>query len=127
GGAAVEAPHREVGQLRHAREFLHLGFAAEVGDRLVAIEPDVFEFVFRHCFVGRCIFLNSLRYFLPQFWAVLPCLQDNLGSAGRHLSKWGASVEKWKMQAGHNSRDPRCDARPAWIAARTLIATGISF
>ena len=48
GGAAVEIPERQLLELREALEFLDLGFAAEVGDWLVTIEPDVFQFVFSH-------------------------------------------------------------------------------
>ena len=47
-GAAVEAPVGEFGQLREALEFLDLGLAVEVGQRGVAVEPDVFQFVLGH-------------------------------------------------------------------------------
>jgi hypothetical protein len=48
GGAAIEVPEGQLLQFRKALEFLDLGFAAEVGDWLVTIEPDVFQFVFSH-------------------------------------------------------------------------------
>ena len=48
GRAAVEAPVGKFGQLREALEFLDLGLAAEVGQRGVAVEPDVFQFVLGH-------------------------------------------------------------------------------
>ena len=47
-GATIEAPVGQVFELRKAVEFLNLSFAAEAGQRRVAIEPDVFEFEFRH-------------------------------------------------------------------------------
>ena len=46
GRAAVESPHGELFKLWKAGEFLDLGFAAEVGNGFVAVEPDIFEFVF---------------------------------------------------------------------------------
>jgi hypothetical protein len=52
GGAAIEAPQREVFELGKAGEFLDGGLAAEVCNGLVAIEPDVFEFVFSHSVCG---------------------------------------------------------------------------
>ena len=51
-GATVKAPERELFELRKAGEFLHLSLAAETGNGLVTVEPDVFEFVFSH----RCGF-----------------------------------------------------------------------
>ena len=48
GRTAVEIPEGQLLQLRKALKILDLGFAAEVGDWLVTIEPDVFQFVFSH-------------------------------------------------------------------------------
>jgi hypothetical protein len=46
--AAVEAPRGQFGELREAGEFLDLRLAAKASQRLVAIEPDVFQFIFGH-------------------------------------------------------------------------------
>ncbi len=48
GGATVEAPHGELVEGREFIEVFDFGFAAQVRDRSVAIEPHIFEFVFRH-------------------------------------------------------------------------------
>ena len=48
GRAAVEAPEREFFELREGVKFLDLRLAAEVGNGLVAVEPDIFRFVLRH-------------------------------------------------------------------------------
>jgi hypothetical protein len=44
-GTAVKAPQWELFELWEGVEFLDLSFSAKVWDRLVAIEPDIFEFV----------------------------------------------------------------------------------
>ncbi len=46
--AAVEAPQGELLEGREGAELLHLRLAAQVRDRLVAVEPDVFELVLAH-------------------------------------------------------------------------------
>ncbi len=48
GGTSVEAPEGKFFELRKAGEVLDLGLAAEAGNGLVAVEPDVFQFVFGH-------------------------------------------------------------------------------
>jgi len=57
GGAAVEAPFRDVIKSREAVEILHEGLAAEVRDGLIAVEPNVFQFILRHIGGLRCRFL----------------------------------------------------------------------
>ena len=52
GRAAVEAPPGQFGESRQAGEFLDLSFAAQTGQGRVAIEPDVFQFVFSHNISG---------------------------------------------------------------------------
>ena len=51
-GAAVKAPFRKGFQLGERSEVFELGLAAKVADGLVAVEPDVFEFVFSHSVFG---------------------------------------------------------------------------
>jgi hypothetical protein len=48
GGTAVKAPKRQIGERRRLLKGLELCFAAEFGDRLFAVKPDVFEFVLGH-------------------------------------------------------------------------------
>jgi hypothetical protein len=48
GRAAVEAPQGKFLELGKAGEVLDLSLAAQVGERRVAVEPDVFQFVFGH-------------------------------------------------------------------------------
>jgi hypothetical protein len=48
GGTAVETPERQIGKRRRIFKRLELGFAAKFGDRLLAVKPDVFEFVLGH-------------------------------------------------------------------------------
>ncbi len=46
--AAIKSPHRQLFESWKAFEFLDLGFSAEVRNGRVAVEPDVFQFVFGH-------------------------------------------------------------------------------
>ncbi len=48
GRAAVKSPHRQILERGGLGELLDGGLAAEVGNRLVTVEPDVFEFVLGH-------------------------------------------------------------------------------
>src|SRR5690606_18619040 len=49
GRTAVKTPHRQILQRQFLRIAIDdLGFAAEVRDRRVTVEPDVFEFEFGH-------------------------------------------------------------------------------
>src|ERR1017187_6346155 len=57
GRTPVKTPHREFFEIRKGIEFLDLGFAAKVGNGLITIEPDVFQFVFRHMRGFRMSFL----------------------------------------------------------------------
>ena len=61
GGASVKAPKRKIFQFWELGKFLDLSFATEVGDGLVAVEPDIFEFVLGQ--IGRCywFFWSRLR------------------------------------------------------------------
>src|SRR5690606_27312008 len=52
GRASVEAPVGKFFELREAGEFLDLSLAAQAGQWRVAVEPDVFQFVFGHREVG---------------------------------------------------------------------------
>jgi hypothetical protein len=47
-GAAVEAPQGKLFEFREALVFDNFGFASEIGNGFVAVEPDVFEFVLCH-------------------------------------------------------------------------------
>ena len=48
GRTTVEAPHGKFTELREACEFLDLRFATEIRNGFITVEPEVFEFVFRH-------------------------------------------------------------------------------
>ena len=48
GGAAVKAPERQVRKGRRFFEGLELSFAAKFGNGLIAVKPDVFQFVLCH-------------------------------------------------------------------------------
>ena len=48
GGTTIEAPERKLFEGWEAVVFLDLGLAAEVWHRGIAVEPDVFQFVFGH-------------------------------------------------------------------------------
>lgn len=47
-GGAIKAPKRQLLECRKFIEFLDLGLAAQVGDRLVSVQPDVLEFELSH-------------------------------------------------------------------------------
>src|ERR1700683_2199855 len=48
GGGAVKTPQRQLLERRKRVEIFELGLAAQVWRRRVAVEPNVFEFVFCH-------------------------------------------------------------------------------
>ena len=48
GRAAVKTPQRQFLDLRKFGEVLELRLAAQIRDRLVAIQPDILELIFRH-------------------------------------------------------------------------------
>ena len=47
-GRAIKAPKRQLLECGEFVEFLDLGLAAQVGDRLVSVQPDVLEFELSH-------------------------------------------------------------------------------
>src|SRR5207247_1672762 len=67
GRTAVEAPARELFQGRELVEVLDEGFAADVGDGLVAVEPYVFQFELGH----GCLLLVSICAVSAEFDRVL--------------------------------------------------------
>ncbi|MOA14375.1 hypothetical protein D3C78_1344730 [compost metagenome] len=48
GGRAIKTPKRQLLERRELVEFLDLCLAAQVGDRLVSVQPDVLEFELSH-------------------------------------------------------------------------------
>jgi hypothetical protein len=48
GGTAVKTPVGQIGKGRRILKRLEQTLAAQVGDGLLAVKPDVFEFVFCH-------------------------------------------------------------------------------
>ncbi|MNS78214.1 hypothetical protein D3C72_1118170 [compost metagenome] len=48
GGRAIKTPKRQLLERREFVEFLDLCLAAQVGDRLVSVQPDVLEFELSH-------------------------------------------------------------------------------
>jgi len=48
GRAAIKTPVRKFFELRKASEVLELSLATQIADWLIAVQPDVFEFVFGH-------------------------------------------------------------------------------
>jgi hypothetical protein len=48
GGTSVESPERQALKAWEGVKVFDQGFPAEIGDRGVTVEPDVFQFVFGH-------------------------------------------------------------------------------
>ena len=48
GGTAVKSPQGQIGQSGRLVEFLDIGFAAELRDGFLSVEPDVFKFELWH-------------------------------------------------------------------------------
>ncbi len=48
GGRTIEAPERKLLERRERREFLDLGFAAQIRSRRISVEPDVLELILGH-------------------------------------------------------------------------------
>ena len=98
--AAVEAPAGEFFERRETVELLDLGFAAEIRDRLVAVEPDVLEFVLRSSILPplrrRCAQATHLHHSF-----------DSQNSSRKHKKAQGLQKESSGLIALRGSRKLR--------------------
>ena len=122
GRTSVKTPHWNLFQGRKSAEVLDEGFAADVGHRLIAVEPDVFQFVLSHllsAWVGGLMVedgagsanLACSRVGLSSFFQV--------GRARRHPQQIGCQILGSRKRRAGGFRWPRGFARASFLRFRT--------